>query len=76
MKILEAVGVHLRLRVVATTLEDVRRPFEQRLLPLMNHRRVNAKPARQLGNRLLTLQGIKRNPCFELRLVLLAFRHC
>jgi len=30
---------------------------------------------RQLGNPLLTIQGLKRNPRFELRLVLLAFRH-
>ena len=29
MQILDSTGVHLRLRVVATTLEDVRRPFEQ-----------------------------------------------
>jgi hypothetical protein len=75
VKILDTAGVHLRLHVVATTLEDVRSPFEQRLLPLMNHRRVNTKPACQLGNRLLALQGIKRNPRFELGLVLLAFRH-
>jgi hypothetical protein len=41
----------------------------------MNHCRVNAKPARQLGNRLLALQGFQRNPRLELGLVLLPFRH-
>ena len=32
-------------------VEDLQRPFEKRLLSLMNHRRVNDKPACQLGNR-------------------------
>jgi hypothetical protein len=42
---------------------------------LVDHRRVNLKPARQLGNRLFTLQGPKGHSRLELRLVLLSFRH-
>jgi hypothetical protein len=68
-------SVRLWLRVVTATLEDLRRPFEQGLLPLMDHRWVITKPARQIRNRLLPLQGFKGNPRLELRLVLLAFRH-
>jgi hypothetical protein len=59
----------------AATLEDVRRPFEQRLLPLMDHRRVYVETARQLGNRLLALKGLQRNPRLELGLVLLTLHH-
>jgi hypothetical protein len=75
MQLLDLSGIRLRLRRAAATLEDVRRPFEQRLLPLMHHRRVYAKTARQLRNRLLALQGFQRNPCLEFGPVLLALRH-
>jgi hypothetical protein len=75
VKILDATGINLRLRGIASSLKNVRRPFEKRLLPLMNHCRVNAKPARQFGNRLLDLQGLKRNPRLEIGPVLLPFRH-
>ena len=37
----------------AAAPEDVRRPFENRLLPSANHRRECAEPTRELGNRLL-----------------------
>jgi hypothetical protein len=49
------VHVRLRLRRGATPLEYLRRAVKQRLLPLVDHRRVNLKPARQLGNGLFTL---------------------
>lgn len=64
-----------RLRMDAPTLEDVRRPFEQCLLPLMDHRWVYVETARQLGNRLLALQRLQGNPRLELGLVLLTLRH-
>ena len=41
----------------------------------MDHRRVNPEPARQLGYRLLTLQGFQSHTGLELRFVNLAFRH-
>ncbi len=69
VKILDATGINLRLRGIAASLKNVRRPFEKRLLPLMNHCRVNAKPTRKFGNRLLALQGFQRNSRFEIRLV-------
>ncbi len=75
VQILELSGIRLRLNTGAATLEDLRRPIEQRLLLLMDHRRVDAEPARQLGNRLFALQGLKGNPRFESGLVLLTFRH-
>jgi len=53
MGLLDPGGIRLRLDTAAAALEDIRRPLEQRLLPLMDHRRVDAEPARQLGNRLL-----------------------
>jgi hypothetical protein len=58
-------SVRLWLRVVTATLEDLR-PFEQGLLPLMDHRRVITEPARQIRNRLLPLQDFKGNPRLEL----------
>ena len=57
------------------TLEDIPGPFDQSLLSLMNHRRVYVETARQLGDRLLTLQGLQGNPCLKLGLMLLALRH-
>jgi len=75
MKILDPGGIRLWLHRTAAMLEDLRCPFEQRFLSLMDHRWVNTKPARQLGNRLLALQGFKGNACFEIRLVLLALPH-
>jgi len=41
----------------------------------MDHGRVNAEPARQLGYRLLALQSLKGNTRLELGIVLLALRH-
>jgi hypothetical protein len=57
------------------TLEDIPGPFDQSLLSLMNHRRVYVETARQLGDRLLTLQGLQGNPYLKLGLMLLALRH-
>ena len=74
MQLLDTTGIR-RLCAGAATLKDLRRPFDQRLLPLMDHRRVDAEPARQFANRLLALHGLKRNPRLELGLVLLPFRH-
>jgi hypothetical protein len=75
MQILEATGIHLRLRRVAAPLEYLRRAVKKRLLPLVDHRRVDLKPALQLSNCLFTLQGLKGHSRLELRLVLLSFRH-
>jgi hypothetical protein len=55
MQILEATGIHLGPRRVAAPLEYLRRVANKRPLPLVDHRGVNLKPARQLGNRLFTL---------------------
>ena len=74
MQLLDLSGIHFRLRLAAATLEDVRCTFEQCLLPLMDHRRVYAKTARQLCNRLLAFQGFQRDPCLELGPVLIALR--
>ena len=75
MQLLDLRGIRRRLRRVAATLEDVRRTFEQCLLPLMHHRRMYAKTARQLRHRLFALQGLERYLCLELGPVLLALRH-
>jgi hypothetical protein len=46
MEILDAAGIRLQRRRVTTTLEDLRRSFEQRLLPLMDYRRMDLETAR------------------------------
>ena len=56
-------------------LEDSAGPLQQRLLPLMNHRRVNPEPVPQLRYRPLPLQRLKCHLRLELGLVLLSFRH-
>lgn len=75
MQLLDLGRIDLRLGASPAALEDVRGPIQQSPLPLVDHRRVNTKPCRQLGNRLLTLQSLKGYPRLELRLVLLACRH-
>jgi hypothetical protein len=59
----------------AAALKDTWGPFQQSTLPLMDHRRVNAKPGRQLGNRVFALQRLKRYLGLEFGIVFLAFRH-
>jgi hypothetical protein len=49
----------------AAPLQDASSILEQRFLPLMDHRRVNAVGGRHLRNRPLTLQGLDRNTRLE-----------
>ena len=59
----------------AAALKDAWGTFQQRTLPLMVHRRMNAKPGRQLGNRVFAFQRLKRDLGLEFGIVFLAFRH-
>lgn len=52
-----------------------RGPAQQGALPMVDHRRMHAEPARQFRDRLLALQRLKGDAGFEIRLVLLALRH-
>ena len=61
--------------LLPAALEDVRRPFEQRLLPLMDHRRLHAAIGSQLRYRALALHSFQRHASLEARLMVPAFRH-
>ena len=66
--------VNLRLAPPAA-LEHARSAFEQRTLPLMDHRRVNTEPACQFRHRLFALHRFQGELRLELRRMLLASRH-
>lgn len=51
------------------------RTFQERTLPTVDHRRMNAKPARQLSYHQFYLQHLKRRLHFELRRMALPFRN-
>lgn len=57
------------------SFKNTKRDFKQRPLPLIDHLRIRAEPACKLSNRLLTLQSLKRDFRFELRRMVLLFRH-
>jgi len=61
--------------LAAATLEHAGRALEQGTFPLVDHRRMNPDPARQLGGGLLALQGLQRDLRLELRRMLFPFRH-
>src|SRR5690606_28778431 len=60
---------------LAAALAHPRRALKKGTFPLVNHRRMNPDPARQLGSSSLTLQGFQSDLRLELRRVLFAFRH-
>jgi hypothetical protein len=74
MKLLHRRLIDRRFRP-ATTVKDIRGSLDQKLLPLIDHRRVNAVPARQLGDRPFPLQRLQRHTRLERGIVLSAFRH-
>jgi hypothetical protein len=55
--------------------EHAGRALKERTFPLMDHRWMHPEPARQLSGGFLALQGFQCDLRFELRRVLLAFRH-
>jgi hypothetical protein len=60
---------------LAAALEDARSTFQQVILPLMDHRRVDAMGRGQFRYSALALQGLQRNTRLECRVVVPAFRH-
>jgi hypothetical protein len=62
-------------RCLTATLEDASGPFEQSLLPLVDHRRMHLIGGRQFRHRALALQRLQRNTRLERRVMVPAFRH-
>ena len=61
--------------LLTAALEHARGAFQQSLRLYVDHRWVNAEPARQFGYRLLALQRFQRHLRLELRRMLLPFQH-
>lgn len=59
----------------ASSLKHARGTFKKGFLPFVDHRRMNPEPACQFGNRLFSLQRLKRHLRLEFRRMLLPFRH-
>jgi|GEM_PF-3873449 len=55
--------------------KDVRRPVQQRLLPLVDHRRMHAIFRSQFRHGALALHGLQRHASLEDRVVIPAFAH-
>jgi hypothetical protein len=62
-------------RSLTTTFKNARCTFQQRLLSLMDHRRMNLISGHQLRNSALALQNLQRNTSLELRVMVSVFRH-
>jgi hypothetical protein len=58
---------------LTTTLENARGTFQQRLLPLVDHRRMNLISSRQFRNRPLALQRLQCHSRLERRVMVPAF---
>jgi hypothetical protein len=58
-----------------TALEHARGALKERFLPLVDHRRVYAEPARQFRNRLFVLQSLQGHARLERRFMLSSLRH-
>ena len=61
MQFAHRLRAHLRRLACRSTLEDARRPLEQRLLPLMDRRRMDLEPCGQPGHRPLATQRLQRH---------------
>ena len=58
-----------------TAFKHARGALQKRSLPLVDHRRVYAEPARQFRYRLFVLQGFQGHPRLERRFMLSSLRH-
>ena len=67
--------IKLRGRTFTAVLEHAGCAFQQRPFPLVDHRRVNAKPAGLFTHGLFALPGFQRNLGLELWMMLLSYRH-